>query len=396
MKAPMKTPNKPLTYILVKPAGPDCNLACTYCFYYEKKHQFSGRKHRMSDETLETMIRQAMEQSGQSIGFGWQGGEPTLMGLDFYRRVVELQKHYGSLYSRNFRGGKTVSNGLQTNGILLNEEWATFLKENHFLVGISLDGPAHIHDRYRTFQNQSGSHQQVEKNAELLLKHDVEVNALSVVNDYSVQFPEETYAYLKDVGFKYLQFIPIVETNPENPKEAAPFSVSPEAYGDFLCTLFDLWKKDFDAEGLPTISVRMFDSLVQRYMGIPSGDCTAQRECGIYVVVEHTGDVYSCDFFVEDTWHLGSIRESRLIDLLNSKKQTIFGQLKTKLPKKCLSCRWLTLCRGGCTKDRLRDPSDRKLNHFCGAYKQFYAHADADLKKIAQNVIAYRKRHGTW
>lgn len=387
----MQSYTKPLTYVLVKPAGPDCNLACDYCFYYKKQEDFEGDRHRMSPEIQENMIRQAMEQSGRSMGFGWQGGEPTLMGLDFYKRSIELQQHFGEKFnSRTRGGGKLVSNGLQTNGILLNTQWSEFLRDNHFLVGLSIDGPEHVHNAYRKFPNSKGSHAIVEEKARMLLQTGVEVNALSVLNDYSVKFPDETYQYLKELGFTYMQFIPVVETNPFNLKEAAPFSVTPEAYGDYLCRLFDLWKADF-SDGLPTTSVRLFDSLVQRYMGMPSADCVTQKECGGYVVVEHTGDVYSCDFFVEDAWHLGNIEDKRLIDMLNSKRQKLFGEMKKKLPKKCITCPWLQLCRGGCTKDRLRDPSDKKLNHFCGAYKKFYSYADKDLRTIAAAVIQYRR-----
>jgi len=367
---------KALTSVLIKPAGPDCNLACTYCFYLKKAILFPRTKiHRMSEAILEEMIRQVMEQGSSPISFGWQGGEPTLMGLPFFEKAVEFQKTYGQ--------GQTVGNGLQTNGILLDENWAHFLRENRFLVGLSLDGPQHIHDHYRVFRSGKGTWEQVVDRAKLLLDADVAVNALTVVSDYSAQFPEEIYEFHKSLGLTYMQFIPCVETDSRNPTQAAPFSVSPEQYGHFLKKIFDLWWNDF-RNGRPTTSVRFFDSVFYTYVGITPPDCTFYKECGIYVVVEHNGDVYACDFFVEPRWRLGNVMNNRLIDLLNSKKQDAFGKVKVQLPQECLTCPWLKHCWGGCPKDRLRDPRDRGSNHFCRSYQMFFEHADARLRELAR------------
>jgi len=367
---------KPLNSILVKPAGPDCNMACSYCFYLEKADLFSESKvHRMSVEVLEEMVRQVCRDRDRNISFGWQGGEPTLMGLSFYQKAVEFQQRYGK--------GQTVGNGLQTNGILINKDWAKFLKEYNFLVGLSLDGPEHVHNHYRFMRGGNGSWDKVVDRARLMLDVGVAVNALSVVNDYSVQFPEEIYNFHKELGLTYQQYIPCVETDPHDRNKAASFSVSPEKFGEFLCTLFDLWINDFK-DNVPTTSIRYFDSVFHSYVGMPPPECTLLPECGIYVVVEHDGGVYSCDFFVEPDWKLGNIMEGNLIDFLNSERQFEFGRMKCTLPDPCKTCKWLKYCWGGCTKDRIRDPQDNNLSHFCESYQMFYEHTDQRLQQLAE------------
>jgi len=331
----------------------------------------------MSEAVLEDLIRQLMGQPQEEVSLGWQGGEPTLMGLPFFRKAIDLEKRYGK--------GKIVGNGLQTNGILLDKAWARFFKEYNFLVGLSLDGPAHIHDHYRRLQGGQGSWSQVAGKAALLLDAGVSVNALTVVNDYSAGFPGEIYQSHKDLGLAYMQFIPCVETDPENPERAAAFSVSAEKYGAFLCTLFDLWLADF-VDGAPTTSIRFFESLLFSYAGLAPPECTLQDECGQYVVVEYNGDVYACDFFVEPGGKLGNIRENQLADLLNSPRQSDFGKRKAELPSACMRCAWLNRCRGGCTKDRLRDPRDGQLNHFCAAFKMFFTHTDTAFRRLVREA----------
>jgi len=371
-------PKKSLNTVLIKPAGPDCNMACTYCFYLEKKKLYpNSTVHRMSEETLEVMIQQVMSQTGQQVSFDWQGGEPTLMGLSFFQKAVELQQSYGHR--------QLVSNGLQTNGLLIDRTWARFLGEYNFLVGLSLDGPEHIHNHYRLLSSGADSWSRVMDSGKIMQDSGVAVNAISVISDYSAKFPEEIYAFHKKMGFPYMQFIPCVETDPSDPKKAAPFSVSGENYGQFLCTLFDQWLNDFQNE-LPTTSIRFFESLLCSYAGMGSPQCTLLKECGVYVVVEHNGDVYSCDFFVEPKWKLGNIMSSRLVDMLNSTKQREFGRLKARLPELCKECRWLRFCRSGCVKDRIRDPKDNNLNHFCQGYKEFFKHADSRLKHLAEKA----------
>jgi uncharacterized protein len=366
---------KPLISVLIKPAGPDCNMACTYCFYRDKEALFPGAKiHRMSDEILEETIKQVFSQPLQAVSAGWQGGEPTLMGLFFFEKAVTLQMRYGK--------GKSVGNGLQTNGLLIDKDWARFLKKYQFLVGLSLDGTKHIHNRYRLRPGGQSTWAEVVDRARLMLDEGVEVNALVVVNDYSVQFPQEIYEFHKGLGLEHMQFIPCVETDPSDTTRAAPFSAPAEGLGQFLSKLFDLWLADF-RDDRPTTSIRFFDSVFYRYVDRDPPECDLRAECGNYVVVEHNGDVYACDFFVEKGWKLGNVMEGKLIHMLNSARQNEFGRIKADLPEACSACEWLRFCRGGCTKDRLRDPSDRGLSHFCQAYKMFFAHADARMRKLA-------------
>ncbi len=361
--------------MLIKPSGPDCNLNCTYCFYLEKSVLFQQAKiRRMSPEVQEETIRQVMQQSGDHVSLAWQGGEPTLMGLDFYQRAIELEMKYGH--------GQIVGNGLQTNGILLDRDWAKFLKKYEWLVGISLDGPAFIHDHYRLDRAGKGTHQRVEDHAKMLLDEGVAANAMCCVTSHSVKYPEELYNYYKDLGLTFMQFIPIVETDKNDLSKAADFSVQAGDYGTFLTRLFDLWLADFK-DGQPTTSVRHFESVFYSYVGMQAPECTMMKECGPYVVVEHNGNVYSCDFFVDPKWKLGNVMTDRIINMLNSKKQTIFGQAKAELPRECRQCSWLTRCYGGCTKDRIKDPQDRRKPRFCTSYKMFFKHADPVLSDMA-------------
>ena len=330
----------------------------------------------MSKEMHEEIIRQSMDQSLGEISFAWQGGEPTLMGLPFFRRSVELQQQYG-------RNGQ-VGNGIQTNGLLIDDEWARFLHHYNFLIGLSIDGPEHIHDRYRLTKSGNGTWSKTVDSAKRMLDQEVAVNAVTVVNDYSAEFPEEIYAFHKALGLNYMQFIPCLEEDADHHEKAAPFSVSTEQYGQFFCKLFDLWMSDFK-NGLPTTFIRFFDAIFYQYVGMRPPECTLLEECGEYVVVEHNGDVYSCDFFVEPRWKLGNIRLSSLVTMLNSPKQQEFGKLKSILPDRCQSCRWLVLCRGGCVKDRIRIPTDKQVNYFCRAFKMFFEHADGRLQKLAED-----------
>lgn len=367
---------KALTSVLVKPAGPDCNLHCSYCFYLRKAALFSEHlQHRMSDEVQEELIRQVMQQGGSQVSIAWQGGEPTLMGLSFYERAIALERKYG----RN----QVVGNALQTNGLLLNRDWARFLRKYDWLVGISLDGPAHIHDHYRLDRGGAGTHHRVEENALMLLEEGVAVNVLCCLTDYSVQFPDELYNYYKKLGFTWMQFIPVVETDPLDPSRAASYSVTAADYGCFLCRIYDLWAADF-RNGEPTTSVRHFESVFYAYVGMEPPECTMMKTCGPYLVVEHNGNVYSCDFFVEPKWKLGNVMTGRLSSMLNSKQQETFASAKALLPGECRRCPWLTKCYGGCTKDRIKDPADQRKPRFCNAYRMFFAHADGSLTLLAE------------
>ncbi len=369
-------PRKPLSSLLIKPAGPDCNMACGYCFYRDKDAASpASPPRRMSDEILEEIIRQALEQPIPEISFGWQGGEPTLMGRPFFERAVRLQMRHGR--------GQSVGNGLQTNGLLLDRSWAAFLRDYHFLVGLSLDGPEYVHDGYRIRAGGQPTWAEVVDRAKMLLDAGVEVNALSVVNSLSARFPEEIYGFLKSLGLVHMQFIPCVETDPANSSRAADFSASGKAYGDFLIKVFDLWRADF-RDGLPTTFVRTFDSLFFLYVDRRPPDCVLQPTCGTYLVVEHDGGVYACDFFVEERWHLGNVMDGKLVHMLNSSRQRSFGAAKADLPQACRACPWLRLCRGGCPKDRIRDSRDGGLSHFCSGYKRFFAYADPHFRALAE------------
>ncbi|MCG3196525.1 MAG: anaerobic sulfatase maturase [Candidatus Omnitrophica bacterium] len=378
---------KPLSSLLIKPTGADCNIDCKYCFYLDRagtprpgfdSEKGMGRQmgRRMSEEVQESLIRQAMRGGSSQISFGWQGGEPTLMGVEFFRRAVSLQRQYGT-------NGQIVGNGLQTNGLLMDEEWCDFLRETHWLVGLSIDGPAHVHDHYRVTRNGQPTYEKVRAAALLMRAKNVEYNALSVVNSYSVRFAKDIYNHHKDLGIRFMQFIPCVERDPNDPTKAAEFSVSAEDYGKFLCEIFDCWKGDFRS-GKPTVSVRYFDSIFHTYVNVPPPECTLLSECGNYVVVEYNGDVFSCDFFVEGEWRLGNVLNDSLIHLLNSPRQKEFGEMKADMPQECYSCDYLAHCHGGCTKDRLRDPADGGSNHFCKSFLRFFRHADPDLKRLAE------------
>ena len=372
----MKRMQKPLQTLLIKPAGPDCNMACTYCFYLEKASLFpESPSHRMSQDVLEEVVRQAMKQSGSQINFIWQGGEPMLMGLEFYRKCVDFQQRFGR--------GQAVGNGLQTNGLLIDAEWVRFLKSYNWLVGLSLDGPQHVHDHYRRTRGGGATWKKVTASAERMLAADLAVNALIVVNDYTVQFPEEIYAFHKNLGLSHIQFIPCVEPDKDDPSRVLGFSVPAEGYGRFLCRLFDLWMDDFS--GLePATSVRLFESLFHAYMGYPPPECTLFDECGTYVVVEHNGDVFSCDFFVHPAWRLGNVKDSRLSEMLNAERQCVFGRRKANLPHECNCCRWLSLCRGGCPKDRFPGQAGKAPNHLCSAYQMFFEYSDERFRRLAK------------
>lgn len=351
-------------------------MACRYCFYLQKDRLFPDTTiHRMSTKVLRATVRQVMAEGGADIAFGWQGGEPTLMGVGFFEQAVELEKEYGG-------AGQTVGNGLQTNGLLIDRRWCRFFCDARFLVGLSLDGPEHVHDRYRLTCGGQPTWERVVEAAKRMLDSGVEVNALTVLNDYSSRFPREIYEFLKESGLSYMQFIPCLEPDPADPARPAPFSVAPEQFGEFLCTVFDCWLRDF-CDGRPTTSVRFFESVFATYVGLRPPECTLFSECGTYVVVEHNGDVFACDFFVEDQWRLGNLLEGRLAEMLNSPQQARFGRRKADLPHACHTCRWLKHCRGGCPKERWGCSSGERRSHFCEAYQMFFSHADAQLRQLA-------------
>ncbi len=376
----MAKKHKPVQ-VLIKPASADCNLDCKYCFYLKKAGLYPDSKvHRMQPDVQEEMVRQLLRYGGPQPAFAYQGGEPTLMGLDYFRRSVELQMHYGK--------GQTVANSIQTNGILIDEEWAMFLAQYRFLVGLSLDGPADIHDRFRIDKGGQPTHARVLQAAKTMNDFGVEFNILSVVTKYSTGRAREIYQYYRSLGCDWLQFIPAVEFDPET-GELAEWSPSGEDFGQFMCDIFDCWREDF-AGGRPRVSVRLFDTLLAIHAGMPSPSCSFRQKCGIYVVVEHNGDVYSCDFFVEPEWKLGNLMQNSLRTLLEGKRQREFANLKADLPDDCRACEWLWLCHGGCTKDRMRSgrPGELGKDYFCEGYKQIFEHTSETFQNLAKIVKA--------
>jgi uncharacterized protein len=367
--------SKPFT-LLIKPSGSDCNIDCSYCFYKCRSAEIGQGRQRMSDEVLEKLIKDYLQLGFPMAGFAWQGGEPTLMGLDFYKKVVELQKQYG-------QPGQEVGNSLQTNAILLDDTWCPFLAENKFLVGVSIDGPSEFHDPYRVDHGGHGTFDRVMRAINNCKEHQVEFNTLTLLQASNVDHPEALFEFLTNLGTTFLQFIPCVELDPVTGL-VTDFSVTPEQYGEFLCRLFDCWVK----QGLQKTSIRDFDSILSYYLGQSRTICTFDRQCSQYVVVEHAGDVYCCDFFVESKWHLGNIFETPIETLATCAKKRQFARVKTKLCNKCLVCRHLDICRGGCMKDRA--PFDKESygreSYFCEAYKRFFEYSGPKFMDIAARV----------
>jgi len=362
--------------LLIKPSGSDCNIDCKYCFYKDRASEFGRGKQRMSDEVLEKLVKDYMPLGFPVVGFAWQGGEPTLMGVDFFQRAVELQKKYGS-------PGQEVSNTLQTNGVLLDDNWCRFLHENKFLLGISIDGPKEFHDQYRIDHSGSGTFDRVIRGIENCKKHKVEFSALVLQNNKNVERPEALFDFLIENELTYLQFIPCVETEPGT-GNIAHFSITPKQYGDFLCRLFDLWYE----YGPEKLNIREFDSLVTYYVMGKHTICAYSKQCAGFVVVEHRGDAFCCEFFVEPEWRLGNILETPLEKLAASSIKRAFAREKQNLCNRCLLCSHLDICRGGCMKDRVRlnaeDSSTQ--SYFCESYKQFFDYTIPRFMQIAAAI----------
>ena len=381
-------------HIISKPIGPLCNMDCTYCFYLEKENLYPGQKDfRMSDEVLEAFIRQYIQsQEVPEVHFTWQGGEPTLLGVEFFEKVIALQNKYAN--------GKKIFNALQTNGVNIDERWCDFLARHHFLVGISIDGPQEFHDRYRVFKGGQPSFQKVMRAIELFKSHGVEFNTLTCVNRYNSCAPLPVYQFLKGIGSRYMQFIPIVErkvtrrtTNnlllihPEfgGDAQVTDWSVEPLQYGKFLTAIFDEWVQN----DVGKIFVQIFEVALQIWYGIPPTLCVFRETCGNALAIEHNGDLYSCDHFVYPEYKLGNIVEDRMSRLVNSDFQINFGQKKQAgLPKYCRECDYKFACQGECPKHRfLRTPDGEEgLNYLCAGYKLFFAHVDVYMKYMAEEL----------
>ena len=366
--------------LLIKPASADCNLRCSYCFYLDHCTFYpQSRRHRMSEDTLEAMVRSYMATAQPSYQFGWQGGEPTLMGVDFFRRVVALQQRYG-------RAGAKVANGLQTNGTLITDDLARLLAEYRFLTGVSLDGPKHLHDTYRLTQSNGGSHDDVMRGIRRLRENHAEFNILVLVNDANVREAAEVYHYLCDHDFLFHQYIPCVE--PDENRHILPFSTSGEHWGEFLCRIFDIWY----AGDTRRVSIRLFDAVMALLVDNVRNICPFGTNCCQYFVVEYNGDVFPCDFFVEKRLRLGNVSHDSWEQLQHSPMYREFGAQKSRWNSACQTCQWQWICAGDCLKHRLctggGDPT--RLSDLCSGWKLFYEHTMPRFRQLAEEIIAER------
>ncbi len=380
---------------MAKPHGPICNLDCTYCYYLEKERLYAkgGRDFRMSDDVLEAYIRQYIQaQPGDHVSFAWQGGEPTLLGIQFFERVIELQKKHGS--------DKTIDNAFQTNGTLLDDAWGEFLARNRFLIGLSVDGPQEIHDAYRVDKGGKPTFARVMRGLEVLKKHGVEFNTLTVINRKNSYRALDVYHFLKQIGSKYLQFIPVVEQLAEQPDSnglvlikpysrqkaaVSGWSVEPLQLGKFLTAIFDEWVR----QDVGRVFVQIFDVALESWANVPQSLCVFAPKCGQALAVEHNGDLYSCDHFVYPENRLGNILERPISGLVTSPQQMLFGNAKEfGLPSDCRQCDVRFACNGECPKHRFATTSKGEygLNYLCAGYKHFFRYIDPYMRFMANEL----------
>ncbi len=382
-------------YVMLKPVGAHCNLACDYCYYLEKLNLYQETtKHVMSDALLEKFIKEYIEsQTTNEVLFTWHGGETFMRPLSFYQRAVDLQQRYAY--------GRQIDNCIQTNGTLLTEDWCRFLHDNRWLVGVSIDGPQEFHDEYRKNRQGVPSFVKVMKGIHLLNKYQVDWNAMAVVNDFNADYPLDFYHFFKDIGCHYIQFTPIVErirrhhdgrhlaAVDEKVSELADFSVSPEQWGTFLCTIFDEWVQ----QDVGDYYIQLFDSTLANWIGEQPGVCTLAKTCGHAGVMEYNGDVYSCDHFVFPQYKLGNIYTKSLLEMMYSDKQQAFGQAKSSfLPQQCRQCRYLFACHGECPKNRFCKTKDGEsgLNYLCKGYYRFFDHVAPYMDYMKNELLNER------
>ena len=367
-------------HILAKPRGAICNLACRYCFYSQKVDLYKGGSFRMSEEVLASYIQQVIQgHQSPEITIAWQGGEPTLMGLDFFIKSIEMERRYARL-------GQRIINTIQTNGTMLDDEWCAFLHDHNFLVGISIDGPRDLHDQLRVDMGGGPTFERVMKGLRLLQKHEVEHNALVTINAVNADEPLRVYRFLRDeAGFRFIQFIPIVERAMGEDigltKKVTRETVSPGKYGRFMIGAFDEWMR----RDVGQVFVQAFDVALANWHGEPPSVCTNAITCGTALALEHNGDLYSCDHFVDGEHLLGNILDTPMVDLVGSERQQRFGSNKAVLPRYCLECDVRFACRGGCPKDRfIHTPQGEPgLNYLCSGYKSFYHHIDRPMRLMS-------------
>ncbi len=360
--------------LLIKPASGACQYRCRYCFYADVMNNREISNYgNMTSDTLETLVKRAMNYAEGSVSFAFQGGEPTLAGLDFYKELIRLEKKYNR--------GLQVFNSIQTNGGLINDEWAKFLSENHFLVGLSLDGTKELHDKYRKNATGEGTYERTLESAELFEKHGVEFNILCVVNDDIASHPTETYEAIR--RFRFLQFIPCID---DFDLTKRMFSPSEENYGHFLIETFKLYLGDIQKGEY--VSVRAFDNYVQMLKGRRPESCSMTGRCTCYFVIEGNGDVYPCDFYVLDKWKLGNIRENDFRTMLKSEKAQAFVSSSVYMHPDCRTCRHYSLCRGGCRRDRepFDDQNRPGKSRYCESYKMFFKACGGDLRALAGSI----------
>ena len=394
-------------YVMLKPAGSSCNLTCKYCYYLEKQKLYANDKSKvMSDQLLESFVQQFIDaQTLPQVLFTWHGGEPLMRSISFYRRALDFQRRYAK--------GRQIDNCIQTNGTLLTDEWCEFLKDNHFLVGVSIDGPQEFHDEYRKTRFGGPSWHETMRGIRLLQKHGVEWNAMAVVSNFNVDYPHEFYYFFKEIGCKYIQFTPVVERNVKrddgltlapgltdwatDSKTAAEmttnYSVTPEQWGNFLCGIYDTWVKHDVGE----VFIQLFDATLANWVGQTPGICSLSAMCGHAAVMEWNGDVYACDHFVYPEYQLGNIREQTLTEMMYGEKQRIFRRQKCDaLPLQCRECQWQFTCHGECPKNRfVRDKyGEPGLNYLCAGYRQFFKHVSADMDFMKAELEAQRPPSG--
>lgn len=385
-------------HVLAKPAGPICNLNCQYCFYLEKERLYPGTSDfAMTDAVLDTYVRSYIEAQDTSIvSFAWQGGEPTLMGLEFFERAVRCQARYAN--------GRRIENAIQTNGILLDDRWGAFLSQHDFLVGLSIDGPRELHDAYRVDKGGAPTFDRIMRGLGVLKAHQVRFNTLTVVHQLNSRQPLEVYRFLKEIGSQYMQFIPVVERvarepgpdglvllSPGREQQAvvAPWSVEARAYGKFLCAIFDEWVRQDVARSF----VQIFDVALELWMGLEPALCVFRRTCGSALALEHNGDLYSCDHYVYPENKLGNIMDQPLASLVRSPEQVRFGEDKNdRLPRYCQQCDVRFACNGECPKHRfIRTPDGEPgLNYLCEGYKLFFRHIDPYMQYMASELRQQR------
>lgn len=364
--------------VLIKPASGSCNLKCRYCFYSDVINNRDTKNYgMMSLDTLENLVKRAFEYGDHFVGFAFQGGEPTLVGLDFYRNLIRLQQKYNTKKLK-------ISNSIQTNGILIDKEWAQFLSENQFLVGLSLDGTKELNDNNRIHANGEGSFGQIWNAVTLFQQYKVDFNILCVVTKQVAKHIGKNYRFYKKCGFEYLQFIPCLDDLGKVPG-TNPYSLTPQIYGDFLKDLFDLWYLDVKAGN--RISIRMFDNILQMISGYHPESCDMMGRCSANAVVEADGSVYPCDFYVTDQWKLGNLREHTLADLLRNDVAMRFIKISAQRPKECYECEYKAICRGGCRRHYEPIQQDVLLkNYFCQSYQEFYEYALPRFYEIVRRL----------